>query len=169
MIWGRPKVDISFETRDLANGRIIECGIRNSAVTSAILQYLGVRRVTAENVMASYFVKDPREQKLIFPKAAPRVVSFKGAATYHVNLPATSSVSFGIAGVATEEGKVRLVADDTKLVLAPGAYSACVDVTVEGKHVYREQNFVVIETLPFVYWDISGPGAANPMAERVPS
>jgi len=153
MIWGRPKVTIDVNVKEMDGARVLECRIFNYPIVRGILKLLCVRRMAAEDIVASFSIEECGSGRVVFPGAVPYIITYTDTKSQRVGLPASPfPAAFGIVIVMYDTGEVKPFGEDTTILLAPGKYSARIDITVEGKRIVEEQEFVVCETRPFAYW-----------------
>lgn len=153
MIWGRPKVTVDVNVQEMDGARVLQCRIFNYPIVRGILKLLCVRRMAAEDIVASFSIEECASGRVVFPGAVPYITTYTGTKSQRVGLPASPfPARFGIVIVMYDTGEVKPFGEDTTTLLAPGKYCARIDITVEGKPIVEEQEFVVCETRPFAYW-----------------
>jgi hypothetical protein len=67
MIWGKPRVDISFEDVDDPNGKSLQVFFNNPPVRNKLLRFLGVRRETVQSLTVQFRISEPWSGKILVP------------------------------------------------------------------------------------------------------
>ena len=152
MICGRPKITVDFDDFEVEGGRILQCKIYNYPIAKGILRLLGIRRIAAEDIMASFSIKEHGSERVVFPGAVPHIISHTGTTdAQRISLgPSPFPAKFGVVAATYAEGKVKVF--EQNVVLPIGLYSACVEVVAEGKLIRMQGDFAVTDEHPFVYW-----------------
>src|SRR4030043_449437 len=162
MIGGRPKIIINFEDWTTITGkqdRVLQCDLQNEPIRWGILHWLGVRRMTADDVSVRFLITEEEGRKPIFNGLYERVLnSPSGTESRHISLPPSiASASFGI--VEVKKGKVMFRNEGNDFIfipkgngLKPGIYSVIIFLLVDGNETQKEKNFVVTKKPPFAYW-----------------
>ena len=153
MIWGRPRMAIDYNIRELEGGRVLQCTIQNIPIRNKILRTLGVRRMPAEDIMAGFQIKECNTQQIVFPLVVTKIIAHDGTTGAHRISLAGSRIPavFGIVVAEDDIGEVRNVEEQASTAaLRPSKYCACAHIAIEGKDFDIERNFVVMENHPFI-------------------
>ena len=156
MIWGKPKITVDFSASNVDSGRILECRVYNPPITTGVLRLLGTTRMTSEDIMADFSIKEDGSGRVVFPGAVAQIQTFAGSYAQRVRLlGSVFLVVFSIATCVKNECKVNPFGEHSQTTPSPGLYCACVHVVVGGKAITKQRNFVVTEEYPFAYWDVN--------------
>lgn len=87
MIWGHPQIVLGFDVRELLDGRILQCNIWNSPILNRWLRRLCVRRMTAEDIVAHFTIKEVGTDRIVYPGIVPELITYAGSSAQRVSLP----------------------------------------------------------------------------------
>jgi len=154
MIWGKPKLMILFGVKEIPDGKILQCELVNPPIRNKLLKRLGIRRVTAEDIMGRFYIEEYGSRRVVFPGEVPKIITHNGTEG-HQRIGLAASFFPAIFGIVLSSytDKRVYVFEEQETVLPPGKYCACIHVTMEGKPFEKQRNFVVSQTHPFAYWD----------------
>lgn len=152
-IWGKPKIEVDFGVKDLEGGRVLQCEICNPPIRHKILRLLGVTRVIAEDITASFSIEEYGSGRVIFSGAVPSIITYSGTTgAQRISLPpSVFPANFAIVIVVDTEKKVRVFEEN--IILLSGKYCANVEVRMVDKTIKVKKRFVVSQTHPFAYWE----------------
>lgn len=154
MVWGRPKLMVRLGVLETEPGRILQAELINPPIQNRLLKWLGVRRMTAEDVMATFFIEEYGNRRVVFTGEVPKIVTYNSTGGHQrISLAGSPFPAvFGIVLGSSADKKVYIF-EEHQTVLPPGKYCACIHVTVEGRPLEKQGNFVVSQTHPFAYWE----------------
>ena len=145
VIYARPLIDIQFGNQSLqVDGQevnFLRGELRNLPITSRWLRKLRIRRLPAEDVIASFEIREYGTRKMVWPKTIPEINRHSGIAYQRIHLPASLvPATFPIVGVLKTSGYVCPSGEkgpDSKL--AVGEYEVFVNVQIDGEYLVKKQ------------------------------
>ena len=161
MSWGRPKVRIGLTRAPLpdhAGIEVLGCELTNQRITNRALRFLRVKRDPAEDVTATYEIKDAVTKTLVF-KAAPLIAinqPWALASSQHARIPVSAvPCTFRIVTISPE-GNERVFAihsDGALQALSPGLYDVSVYLEIDGDvKKSKRRRFLVQDHPPYAEW-----------------
>jgi len=150
---GAPQITIEFKADDSAGKRMLKCDLYNHPIdTKSRLHRMGVRRESAEEVIAHLSIREFGTNRVILPDALPEIKTYKGYASQKVSLPASLfPISVPVA-FYSEDKKVKAV-DNLSIVLDIGKYIVEITVVYGNKASREEGILVVTGKSPYMFWE----------------
>lgn len=155
-IYGAPEIAIRFGKAEDEGYRFLTCEMINVPITKGLLGWLRVRREPAQDVVASFQVREEGTNRIVCPWNTVDIKTEGGVLQRRVELPASwVSVEFVIVDFRGEMGKVNVCKGPKEFQPLPmGAYKAEIKVTT-GNRVFEAENaFVVSDSYPLARWGI---------------
>lgn len=149
MLWGRPKIQVAFIKTQLAGVWSLECRIYNRPITNKVGKWLRMRRDTADDIWASFSVKEKGSGTIVVPDAFPSLLrrGVPGEFSRHVSLPATAASHVACPILIPMEGSgVQIIEDmdDKRFTsVTQGEYIIVFVVVDAGVSHRHERSFVV--------------------------
>ena len=133
--------------------KALQCEIFNRPVENRILRLLGVRRAVAEDVVASFELREAGTQRVVVLGVVPEIVTYTGAAAQRVRLPSSRLPgNFAVVIWDNTSRKVTPGARGITQVIAAGQYVARVAVAKERKSISFQREFAVGDTRRSLFW-----------------
>ncbi len=155
MIFGAPRIILSFGNVDMEDSCYLSCIIHNEPIDKGLLKILGVRREQAQDVTAMFEIQEQGTNKIICPPTSVKIRIQQDVLAERISLPASFfPARFAILGVDKRNNEIR-VYKEQKQLLSLGAYTAKVAVLVGPKGYAEQCNFTVEDKYPFVHLDVS--------------
>jgi len=153
-IWGRPRISFIFHVEDMEKQCYYGCEIHNDPIKNKLLRKLGIRRDLAQDVAATFEIREKGTNKLICPRTPALIKTSQGVGGFRVSLPASFfPATFAIVFIDKANKTVQIMRDD-KIVMTMGDYTATIQVVVGEDRFVGKCNFVIDSKHPFVYWDV---------------
>jgi hypothetical protein len=150
MIFGKPRISIQYNVREELGYRQLKGEIYNLPITKRLLNLLSVRRMTAEEVMVEWTIKESESLREVFPTDRKR--NWDAGNVFRIARVA-SNIPFEFDIVAAfNDGKQVKPSGDPNIVLSSGRYRVDVQLNVEGKKIGQYREFVVTNEYPYVDW-----------------
>ncbi|WP_332445768.1 hypothetical protein [Dehalococcoides mccartyi] len=151
MICGKPRISIQYNVREDLGYRQLQGEIYNLPITKGVLNLLAVRRMTAEEVMVEWTIKESKSLREVFP-GTDRKRNWDAGNVFRITRVA-SNIPFKFDIVAAfDNGKQVKPSGDPNIVLPIGRYRVDVQFSVEGKKISQYREFVVTNEHPYVDW-----------------
>jgi hypothetical protein len=152
MIWGRPRLIVSFDIIEGDDSRFLVARIYNYPIKNGFLRILGVRTQSAEDVNAKVTIKGCDSKRVISDVVAD-IKTYTGLPdAQRICLPASIfPASIGIVEVNDSDGKAKVYEKD--ILLTAGSYSVSLQVISAHKTILAQGDFLVIDNQPFIFWD----------------
>lgn len=153
MVWGRPYIYIDFGDERIGAGRVFTCAIWNWPVTSRLLMLLGINRVTVEDAIVSFTVKEDGTGRTLVASVVPHIKMAAGNLSQRARIPASKfEASFPVA-TRQPDGVVQVAADNYGPALEPGGYIFEVNLAVSGKVVHSKRRLFVTPNDDGCFWE----------------
>ena len=154
MIWGKPKLVIAVSDREVTAGKVLQVELFNPPIQNKLLRWLGVKRMTAGDVMGSFKIQEHGSRRVIFPGEVPEIITHNGTGGHQrISLAASFfPATFGVV-LSLYEDKKAYVFEEQETILPPGKYCVCIHFMMEGEPIETERTFVVTKAHPFAYWE----------------
>ena len=155
MIWGTPQIRLNFNTANKHGAKYLLCELFNLPVRSKILRAFGVTRSPAEQVIASFSIREDGTNRVVLDGTIPEIKTDAGVVSQRARLPGSIiPASFQVVtALESETGiKVGLMAEDTEYNLSPGFYRVDVKVLAAEKRITGNRRFRVGNRFDEVYW-----------------
>ncbi len=152
-IWGKPKIDIDFETyTPNMQVRGLYVYIYNRPISNRILVLLGVDRSTA-HITATYSIKDNRTNDLIQENI---IAKMRTEGDRKIQISLNSSImpaDIPVVGI-DKAGNTELdIGEGKSVILNPGSYEFTVTVRYSGKQSIAKRNFSVGSKAYELFWE----------------
>jgi len=163
MIWGRPDIEMKFTKAKPGPQNVEAVGfyMNNKPISKAWLNWLGVVRTTAEDVVCCYRIWDAASGKEVLGPYFPRMWSDASAGSAgsggakRIALPASRfEVFVPLGAVKDKKFYVTKTATD-HVLLPPGKYRVKATAEWAGKAYTKTKYFIVREADPYGFWDTS--------------
>ena len=162
MYWGRPRVRIRLTRAPLpghAGVEVLGCELTNQRITNPALRFLRVKRDPAEDVTATYEIKDAVEKTLVF-KAEPLIATdypYAPASSQRARITVSAlPCTFRIVTIGPQGNeRVFVIHGDSAppQVLPPGLYDVSVRFEVDGDaEKPKHGRFIVQDHPPYAEW-----------------
>jgi len=151
-IWGKPKLAVGFEVETINGNSSLICQIWNVPIKKGILKMLSVKRTQIDNLFAEFEILDRKHMNSITGIIKPKLKTQQGQLFEQIVLPASDSpASFPIVVFRKELNGAYIADKATNQVLpSHGIYIAKIKIDYEGKNEQALQEFVVLESLPYI-------------------
>lgn len=148
LCFGRPKLEVEFNTMETGKARLLYCGLTSSPVPG-ILRKIGIRRDAIQGLTVSASILDSRTKKTMMHEDFAVLLDAEGKHWNVVDIVASEAmVMVWVAGIKDGDDKVLTVlkADKDEIELPPSEYicdlrikSASVDVKLGKKFMVGSQ------------------------------
>ncbi len=154
LIWGKPKITVDWDIAEIDVGKALECKIWNEPLTNKVINWF-TRRDPVEDLNAKLDICEAGSGKVLV-SCIPKIKDFSGAYAQRVRLSSSLiPACFSIAVVDKNDNQVyvRNGRDTDKQNLAPGKYTAKVELLIDGiKPKKVQRDFIVKKDYPFARW-----------------
>jgi hypothetical protein len=152
MIYGAPNVVINFKEEESGSYHFLGCRIYNKPITEGLLKTLGVRRETAQDVVASFVIMELNTDRIICPQTFVKIETETNVKGERIQLPASSMTArFFIVEFARDNAQVRVCKEQDQF-LPLGVYRARIIIRTGERWFQNEHRFVVRDSYPFARW-----------------
>ena len=144
MIWGGPKIYVSFEVDDREDGRFLTCNIFNEPIVRGFLFYMRVRREAAQDVAAAFEIFNKSTSAKIVSKTIASITMQIGLSAE----PATLVIAFARYDFG------RVAATNVSCTGLPiGDYRAEIEILFDNEIYKTKRDFTVTDKHPYIYWE----------------
>jgi hypothetical protein len=141
MIWGRPRVDVAFETVAESDARSLQVFFSNPPVMNKMMRFFGVRREAVQSLAVQFRITEVGSGTIIIPIHQVPLYSddtdmTSNACRSRIPLPTTYSVgATGMIVLWDTQNKCVIIPPDRlrqPIRLKPGYYQAQILLLVDG-------------------------------------
>jgi hypothetical protein len=152
MVWGKPRLIITFDSREVEGGKVMTCQFSNPPITEGFKKKIGVRRMPIEDLMADFSIAEYGSNKVIYPGHVPYILRHDGVINaQRINLPASIfPAHFGVAAVSYDTKTVKVFDKNTDLPV--GKYIVKVSAAFQENENEAEGILIVHGEYPYAYW-----------------
>lgn len=155
-IWGRPKIEVEFSTRDNNSSRSLDILLLNYPVKNRVFRFLGVHRMPAEDVWVSYRIKDARSGNQITKNLFPEISTARGENKKQISLTSSYVPASFLIASATSNGETMLIANgngEGAININSGKYEIELEIHYGERNLERSRRFWV-GTKPYeLFWE----------------
>jgi len=153
MIWGKPKIVVSWGIDDTLGGKVLECRIWNEPITEKRFKCLFVWRRPIEDLTAIFDICEDGSGKIKISHCIPKIRDFTGTYAQRIRLPASwVYASFGVVYVRDNEKTVKFFGENSQITFDIGRYKVLANTIADNKAVKSEATFEVSENKPYLIW-----------------
>ena len=152
MIWGKPKLAIAFDSRDVEGGKVMICQLLNYPITKGFKKKIGVRRMPVEDMIARFSISKYGTNEVVYPGSVPHILRHDGVMdAQRIHLPASIfPAHFGMASVYYDTKTVKVFEENT--VLPIGKYIVEVNAQFQENESDVQGILIVSNEYPYAYW-----------------
>ena len=152
-----PKISVKFSVGEQTNATaVLQCEIYNTPITNKFLNLYRIKRKTATDIVASFFINEFGSNRIVSPGMVPEIIPYSGSRSQRITLPAsTVPVVFGVLLVDRDKGQVKPFGRSRVTAIESGRYSVLITITVDGKNYDITKNFSVITEYPYANWSVN--------------
>ncbi len=155
MVWGKPIINLSFESIMEGNQKTLCCQLTNPPIENKILRMAGVYRRQIDSISAFYSIKDTNTSKIIVGAAFCDIHSAHDVPKTAISLPSSIIPSRIDLVQARHNGAASTIAprQAKNIELPVGKYRATVIIkTSENEKVFC-RNFLVKKEAETIAWE----------------
>lgn len=151
--YGGPEIAITFEREEGENYNYLDCNIYNRPIMKGLLRGLCIRREMAQDVAASFEIREEGTNRVIYPLTETKIKTEQGVISDRIALPASViPAKIVVLSIRKENGEVGVCKEQGGTIITLGAYIASIQVISGDKLNTAEHRFVVSEGYPFGEW-----------------
>lgn len=152
MIYGAPRIVMSFEIDDRDLSRYFCFCVWNVPITKGLLKALRVRREQAQDIAANFKILEQGTDRIVCPSTSSySIKTQKGKVEERISLPASLiPAAFPILFISKDRPSEVHICKESKQVLSVGAYKVIATLYVGEKTLTQEQKFVIGDKYPYV-------------------
>jgi len=156
-IWGRPKIEIWFEARDINSLRVLDIFLRNPPIRNRLLIILGVRRMVAEDIGVTFNIKDVRTGNIIRKLDVASLRTAREGNKCQISLPSSLVPAVISLVQASNDGitKLRYLGNEKEdwVKLNPGKYELELTVHCSESTIKKNKIFSVGSQPYDLFWE----------------
>ena len=148
-----PEIAITFDKEEYEDHGYLCCAIWNRPIMKGLLRRLGIRREMAQDVVASFAIREEGTNRVIYPLTQAKIKTEQGVAGHRIALAASVvPARIVVVGIRRDDGEVSVCKEEKCPVIPLGAYIASIEVISGDKLHKAEHRFVVSDSYPFAKW-----------------
>jgi len=156
MVWGKPVINLSFESRMEGNQRILFCQLTNPPIENKILRMAGVYRRQIDSISVLYSIKDTNTSEIMVEDVICDIYSAHDVPKSAISLPSSiipSRVDLVQAGL---NGTARTIAPHQakNIELPVGKYRATVIIETSENEKEFSHSFLVKKEAETITWEL---------------
>ncbi len=155
MLWGKPIINLSFESRIEGNQIILFAQITNPPIENKILRMAGVYRRQIDSISVLYSIKDINKSEIIVEDVICDIYSSHDIPKSAISLPSSIIPSYIDLVQAVPLSPARTIAphQSKNIELPVGKYHATVIIEASENTKEFSHNFLVRKEAETIMWE----------------